>query len=160
VSGFCSMFSQLLKLFPRTEFQALGKRTHAERHARGFTCWGHAVAAAARERAGGLLVLSDALTNAHRGRIVELANKNRLPTMYFSREWVDAGGLMAYGPSWRDLYRRAATYVDKILKGAKPGDLPIEQPTTFDLVVNLKTAKALGLTIPQRVLQQATEVIQ
>ena len=121
---------------------------------------GPAVAAAARERAGGLLVLSDALTNTHRGRIVELANKNRLPTMYFSREWVDEGGLMAYGPRWRDLYRRAATYVDKILKGARPGDLPIEQPTTFDLVVNLKTARALGLTIPQRVLQQATEVIQ
>ncbi len=119
-----------------------------------------AVTAAIRERAGALLVLSDALTNAHRVRIVELANKNRLPTMYFSREWVDAGGLMAYGPSWREMYRRAATYVDKILRGAKPGDLPIEQPTTFELVINLKTAKALGLAIPPSVLRQATEVIQ
>lgn len=98
---------------------------------------GPAVAAAARERAGALLVLSDALTNTHRVRIIELANKNRLPTMYFSREWVDAGGLMAYGPSWRDMYRRAATYVDKILKGAKPADLPIEQPTKFELIINL-----------------------
>ena len=121
---------------------------------------GPAVAAAARERAGALLVLSDALTNAHRVRIVELANKSRLPTMYFSREWVDAGGLMAYGPNWRDMYRRAATYVDRILRGAKPGDLPIEQPTKFELVVNLKTAKALGLTIPQSVLLRADEVIQ
>jgi ABC-type uncharacterized transport system substrate-binding protein len=121
---------------------------------------GPAIAAAAREQADALLVLSDALTNAYRARIVELANKNRLPTMYFSREWVDAGGLMAYGPSWRDMYRRAATYVDKIARGAKPGDLPIEQPTKFELIINLKTAKALGLTIPQRILQQATEVIQ
>jgi putative ABC transport system substrate-binding protein len=121
---------------------------------------GPAVAAAARERAGALLVLSDALTNAHRLRIVGLANKSRLPTMYFSREWVAAGGLMAYGPSWRDMYRRAATYVDKILRGARPGDLPIEQPTKFELVVNLKTAKALGLTIPHSVLLRADEVIQ
>ena len=121
---------------------------------------GPAVAAAVRERAGALLVLSDALTNAHRVRIVELANQNRLPTMYFSREWVAAGGLMAYGPNWRDMYRRAATYVDKILRGAKPGDLPIEQPTTFELIINLKTAKALGLTIPPAVLARADEVIQ
>jgi putative tryptophan/tyrosine transport system substrate-binding protein len=96
----------------------------------------------------------------HRIRIVELANKNRLPTMYFSREWVDAGGLMAYGPSWRDMYRRAATYVDKILRGAKPGDLPIEQPTKFELVINLKSAKALGLTIPSSILARADELIQ
>jgi ABC-type uncharacterized transport system substrate-binding protein len=121
---------------------------------------GPALAAAVRERAGALLVLSDALTNAHRIRIVELANKNRLPTMYFSREWVDAGGLMAYGPSWRDMYRRAATYVDKILKGAKPADLPVEQPTKFELVINLKTSKALGLTIPSSILARADELIQ
>ncbi len=121
---------------------------------------GPAIASAVRERAGALLVLSDALTNAHRVRIVELANRNRLPTMYFSREWVDAGGLMAYGPSWRSMYRRAATYVDKILRGAKPGDLPIEQPTTFELIINLKTARALGLTIPPSVLARANEVIR
>jgi putative ABC transport system substrate-binding protein len=121
---------------------------------------GPAVSAAVRERAGALLVLSDALTNAQRVRIVELANQNRLPTMYFSREWVAAGGLMAYGPNWRDMYRRAATYVDRILRGAKPGDLPIEQPTTFELIINMKTAKALGLTIPPAVLARADEVIQ
>jgi putative tryptophan/tyrosine transport system substrate-binding protein len=121
---------------------------------------GPAVSAAVRERAGALLVLSDALTNAQRVRIVELANQNRLPTMYFSREWVAAGGLMAYGPNWRDMYRHAATYVDKILRGAKPGDLPIEQPTKFELVVNLKTAKVLGLTIPPSVMARADEVIE
>jgi putative tryptophan/tyrosine transport system substrate-binding protein len=121
---------------------------------------GPAVSAAVRERAGALLVLSDALTNAQRVRIVELANQNRLPTMYFSREWVAAGGLMAYGPNWRDMYRHAATYVDKILRGTKPGDLPIEQPTTFEFVINLKTAKALGLTIPPAVLARADEVIE
>ena len=121
---------------------------------------GPAIAAAAQERAGALLVLSDALTNAHRARIVDLANKHRLPTMYFSREWVDAGGLMAYGPSWRYMYRRAATYVDKILRGAKPADLPIEQPTRFELIINLKTAKALDLTIPPSMLARADELIR
>jgi len=95
-----------------------------------------------------------------RRRLVDLATKNRLPTVYSLREYVDAGGLMAYGPNLPDVFRRAATYVDKILKGAKPGDLPVEQPTKFELVINLKTAKALGLTIPQSVLQRADEVIQ
>jgi len=112
------------------------------------------------ERVGALLVAAGAAQSLHRRRVVDLAAKNRLPAMYASREFVDAGGLMAYGPNVADLYRRAATYVDKILKGAKPADLPVEQPTKFELVINLKTAKALGLTIPPSVLGRADEVIQ
>ena len=97
---------------------------------------------------------------SERGRLVGLAAKNRLPVVYTARESVDAGGLMAYGPSVPDLFRRSATYVDKILKGAKPGDLPIEQPTKFELIINLKTARALGLTIPPSLLQRADQVIE
>ena len=97
---------------------------------------------------------------SERRRLVDLAAKNRLPTVFPYREFVDAGGLMAYGPNFADLSRRAATYVDKILKGAKPGDLPVEQPTKFELVINLKTAKALGLTIPPSVLGRADQIIQ
>jgi ABC-type uncharacterized transport system substrate-binding protein len=95
-----------------------------------------------------------------RRRLVSVAAKNRLPVMYTAREFVDAAGLMAYGPSVSDQFRRAAIYVDKILKGAKPGNLPIEQPTKFELVINLKTAKALGLTIPPSLLQRADQVIE
>ena len=106
-----------------------------------------------------LNVLPSGLFYAHRARLVNLAAKNGLPALYEHREFVEAGGLMSYGPDLRDLNRRAATYVDKILKGAKPADLPVEQPTKFELVINLKTAKALGLTIPQSLLLRADQVI-
>jgi putative ABC transport system substrate-binding protein len=91
---------------------------------------------------------------------VDLAAKHRLPTVYTSRDFVDVGGLMTYGPSLADSFRRAAAYVDKILKGAKPADLPVEQPTKFELVINLKAAKALGLTIPPSLIQRADQVIE
>jgi putative ABC transport system substrate-binding protein len=113
-----------------------------------------------RERAGALTVLSNSLFFNQRRRLVDLAAKNRLPTVYSVREFVDAGGLMAYGPNFAEVYRRAATFVDRILKGAKPADLPVEQPTKFELVINLKTAKALGLTIPPSVLGRADQVIE
>ena len=100
------------------------------------------------------------MLGAERRRVADLAVKNRLPTVHPGRGPVEAGGLMSYGANLADLHRRAATYVDKILKGAKPGDLPVEQPTKFELVINLKTAKALGLTIPQSLLLRADEVIQ
>ena len=115
---------------------------------------------AIKQRADAVHVANDTLTQTNLRRIVDLSAKHRLPSIYASRDFVDAGGLMAYGPSYSDRYRRAATYVDKILKGAKPADLPIEQPTKFELVVNLKTAKALGLTIPQTVILQADQVIE
>jgi putative ABC transport system substrate-binding protein len=115
---------------------------------------------AGQQHVGALIVGIDDLTQMHRRVIVDLAAKHRLPAIYASREFVEAGGLMTYGVSYPDLYRRAATYVDKIFKGAKPGDLPIEQPMKFDLVLNLKTAKALGLTIPPDILVLADEVIQ
>jgi putative ABC transport system substrate-binding protein len=111
-------------------------------------------------RAGALTVLPSNRFLRHHTRIVDLAARNRLPAVYTSREFVDAGGLMSYGANEPDLFRRAATYVDKILKGAKPGDLSVEQPTKFELVINLKTAKVLGLTIPQSMLAHADEVIQ
>jgi putative ABC transport system substrate-binding protein len=119
-----------------------------------------AFAAMARERAEALLVIPEQLFLTHRTRLAALALEHRLPTMYERREFVEVGGLMSYGISFRDNFRRAAAYVDKILRGAKPGDLPIEQPMRFELVMNLKTAKALGLTIPPSILFQADEVIQ
>ena len=112
-----------------------------------------------RVRVGALDVLGSVVFFNARGRLVELVAKSRLPAMYFAREFVDAGGLMAYASNYRDQYRRAAIYVDKILKGARPADLPVEQPTKFELVINLKTAKALGLTIPPSLLARADQVI-
>ncbi len=119
-----------------------------------------AFAAMTSDRAGALLVLVDPVLASHRERIANLAAKGRLPAVYGVRTHAEAGGLLVYGANLFDLYRRAATYVDKILKGAKPADLPVEQPTKFELVINLKTAKALGLTIPQSVLGRADEIIQ
>ncbi len=116
--------------------------------------------AATDGRAEALMPLRSPLIAFQRSRIVDLAAMNRLPAMYSGREFVDAGGLMSYGPNQTDSFRRAATYVDKILKGAKPADLPVERPTKFELVINLKTTQALGLAIPQSVLIQATDVIQ
>ncbi len=119
-----------------------------------------AFATMVKQRVGALFVFGDPMFSVHRTRLADLAVQNRLPTMYTNRPHVEAGGLMCYGPSFFDLWRRAATYVDKILKGAKPADLPIEQPTKFDLVINLKTAKALGLIVPPLLLAQADEVIE
>jgi putative ABC transport system substrate-binding protein len=111
-------------------------------------------------RPDALLVLGDSLINMRRQHIVEFATQQHLPSVFFGRDWVVAGGLMSYGPSIPDLYRRAATYVDKILKGTKPADLPVEQPIKFDLVINLQTAQALGITIPPHILILADEVIK
>jgi putative ABC transport system substrate-binding protein len=119
-----------------------------------------AVAAAARERADALAVLGDPMFNLNSRRLVEAAAQHRLPAIFEWREIVEAGGFMAYAPRLADLQRRAATYVDRILKGAKPGELPVEQPVKFDLVINLRTAKALGRTIPQSLLLRADHVVE
>ena len=113
-----------------------------------------------RSRAEGLFVLESALMYRARTEIAQLALKNRLPTSFAFREYVDVGGLFAYGVNFSSMFRRAAEYIDKILKGANPGDLPIEQPTTFELVINIKTAKALGLTIPPSLLLRADQLIE
>src|SRR5262249_21022624 len=119
-----------------------------------------AFAAATRAHLGGLIVLTDPLTLRHRARIVQLASQTRLPAVYGFGEFARAGGLMAYGPSVTDLARRAAVYVDKILRGADPGNVPIEEPTRVDVLVNRKTATALGVTIPPSVLARADQVIE
>jgi len=119
-----------------------------------------AFAAMVSEGAGALHLPGDPMHFLHRARLADLALKNRLPSMSTQWQWTEAGGLMSYGPSVPDMYRRSATYVDKILKGAKPADLPVEQPTKFELVINLRTAKALGLTIPPSVLARADELIE
>jgi putative ABC transport system substrate-binding protein len=116
--------------------------------------------AATKERAGALLVLSSPIATSQRTQVAQLAIKNRVPTMYQVSESVEAGGLMTYGVSTADLWRRSATYVDKILKGRKPADLPVEQPMKFELVINLRTAKQIGLTIPPNVLARADKVIK
>ena len=136
----------------RVQLQAVGARSAAELES--------AFAAMARARAQAVLVLGAAIFLAERQRVAELAIKHRLPTMSMLKDVVDAGGLMSYSPNYDDLYRRGAIYVDKILKGAKPAALPVEQATKFELVINLKTAKALGLTIPPSLLQRADEIIQ
>jgi putative ABC transport system substrate-binding protein len=107
-----------------------------------------------------LYPIGDALFTAHRRALLQLASKERLPTIYWAREFAEEGGLMSYGPNYADLYRRSVGYVDKILKGSKPADLPIEQPAKFELVVNLKTARALGITIPESILLRADEIIR
>ncbi|HEY3029666.1 MAG TPA: ABC transporter substrate-binding protein [Bradyrhizobium sp.] len=119
-----------------------------------------AFAAMAGERVGALFVFGDPMFGVHRARIAELAVQYRLPSMHTNRLHVEAGGLMCYGPSFSDLWRRAAAYVDKILKGARPADLPVEQPTKFELIINLRTARAIGVEIPQSMLLRADEVIE
>ncbi|MGH7774911.1 MAG: ABC transporter substrate-binding protein [Candidatus Binatia bacterium] len=127
---------------------------------RGASDFQGAFRAATAKGAGALLALTDTLTITHQSQIADLAAKSRLPTIHEQREFVEAGGLMAYGPNHSDLSRRSAFYVDKILKGAKPSDLPVEQPMRFELVINLKTAKKIGLTIPPEVLVRADKVIK
>ena len=119
-----------------------------------------AFAAMTRDRAGAVLIEASSMLAANRARIADLAAKSRLPTIGWFGEMVDAGILMSYSPSLSEQYRRAAYFVDRILRGAKPADLPVEQPTTFDFVINLKTARAIGLTIPPSVLLQANRVVE
>jgi putative ABC transport system substrate-binding protein len=136
----------------RVQVQAVGARTAAELEG--------AFAAMARARAQAVLVFGNPLFLGERQRVAELAIKHRLPTMSNLKEIAEAGGLMSYGPDFADLHRRGAVYVDKILRGAKPADLPVQQATKFELVINLKTAKALGLTIPESVLGRADQIIE
>jgi putative ABC transport system substrate-binding protein len=118
------------------------------------------IAAFARSSSGGLIVTASALAVVHRELIVKLAAKHKLPVVYFQRQFVDDGGLISYGSDWVDQYRRAAGYVDRILKGEKPADLPVQAPTKYELIINLKTARALGLTVPPTLLARADEVIE
>jgi putative ABC transport system substrate-binding protein len=127
---------------------------------RGSNEFDGAFAAMSKERAGALLVVTDPIFVLHRARLADLASKNRLPSMYGMGEYVKAGGLIPYGPNLSDRFRHAATFVDKILKGAKPADLPVQQPTKFELTINLRTAKTLGLTVPPSLLARADEVIE
>ncbi len=149
--------------FPLKETVAGAKRMSIQLQvleARGANDLAGAFRDAANERADALIVLADALFFAQRGRLAELGRKHRLPSMFDDAQSVEAGGLISYGANLADLFRRSAVYVDKILKGAKPADLPVEQPTKFEFVVNLKTAKQIGLTIPPNVLARADRVIR
>jgi putative ABC transport system substrate-binding protein len=119
-----------------------------------------AFAIMARGRVGALILAADSMFSIHSTQLVDFAAKSRLPTMFWRRDFVAAGGLMSYGTIYSELFRRAAVYVDRIVKGAKPADLPMEQPTKFELVINLKIAKALGLTIPPSLLLRADQVIE
>ena len=134
------------------EFRAIGARDPAEIE--------RGVAAFSRSANGGLIVTASVLATAHRRLIVEIAARYRLPALYPFRYYVTGGGLMSYGPDQVDQFRRAAIYVDRILKGEKPADLPVQAPTKYELVINLKTAKALGLEVPQTLLARADEVIE
>jgi putative ABC transport system substrate-binding protein len=134
------------------QLQALAVRSASE--------YDDAFAAMTRERAGAVLFLSTPLYTAGARRLAELALTHRLPSIYAPREHVEVGGLMSYGPDRADLWRRGAIYVDKVLKGAKPADLPVQQPTKFDLAVNLRTAKSLGITIPEAFLLRADKIIE
>ena len=145
------------------EMQAAAQKLHLQLQSlevRSANDFDIAFKAALRERAQALIPSGEPLINTQLKRIVEFAAKNRLPAMYAGPEAVDAGGLMSYAPNYTDHYRRAAVYVDKILKGAKPADLPVEQPTKFEFAINLKTAKQIGLTIPPNVLLRADKVIK
>ena len=132
--------------------QSVGVRTPAD--------FDGAFSVLTRERPDALLVVADTVTIGQRKRTADFAASQRLPAIYEARDFVDVGGLMSYGINVRDHFRRTATFVDRILKGAKPADLPVEQPTTFELVINMKTAKALGLTIPQTLLLRADQIIE
>ncbi len=145
------------------EMEAAAQSLHLQLHALevpGPDAIEAAFAAATRGQADTLITLGDAMLWNQRTKVADLAAQHRLPALFPEREFVDAGGLLSYGPSVPANFHRAATYVDKILKGAKPADLPVEQPSRFELVINLKTAKALGLTIPPALLFQADVVIQ
>ena len=140
-------------VYPFREAPALARTTSRYAPATAFR-------AAAKGRADALLVLGNPILNLQRQQVVDLAAKHRLPATYARPEYIDAGGFMYYGTNYPDLFRRAATYVDKILKGATPADLPVEQPKKFELVINLKAAKQIGLTIPPSVLARADRVIR
>jgi putative ABC transport system substrate-binding protein len=139
--------------------QAIGVTLHSQQ-VRESKDLDAAFAAIKQARAGGLVVLSDALLMSHQSQIVGFTNYEKLPAVFPFREFTQLGGLMSYGPNLANMFRMGANYVDKILKGAKPADLPIEQPTKFELVINLKTAKALGLEVPPSLLARADEVIE
>ena len=148
-------------LVRETELAARSLRVRVEPVAvRGTAALDGALSTITKRRPSALFVLFDPVLLSRRARITQFANENRLPAMYPHKEYAEVGGLIAYGADLRENFRRAATYVDKILKGAQPGDLPVEQPTKFELVINLKTAKALGLTIPSSLLQRADQVIE